>query len=74
MQFERFASWADVLGDADRGRPIYYHAPLDTTPVLVVVRKIFKNGKLRLNAGYGSFTVDSSHLVRLRRRPLTVEG
>lgn len=66
--FESYKSWADVLGDADRGRWMHYHAPMDLRPVSVRVLKIFKNGKIRISNGIDyTFTADEGHLSRFRR-------
>lgn len=47
--YQKYTSWAEVLGDADSGgRVLYYKAPLDIHPVPVVARRLFKNGKIRL--------------------------
>lgn len=66
--FVPFSNWLDVLFAAETGVPLFYHAPLDTAPRPVLVRKRFKNGKLRLDAGEVVFTADSGHLSRLFRR------
>lgn len=66
--FVPFASWFDVLLHADAGLTLYYHAPLDTAPRPVLVRKAFKNGKLRLDAGEVVFTADMTHRPRFYRR------
>lgn len=66
--FESFDSWPDVLAYAERNGRIWYQAPLDLHPVFVLVMRVFKNGKLRLRADSLSFTADSAHLHRMRRR------
>jgi hypothetical protein len=66
--FVPFASWFDVLLHADSGLALYYQAPLDTAPRPVLVRKAFKNGKLRLDAGEVVFTADMAHRERFYRR------
>jgi hypothetical protein len=66
--FESYTSWSDVLGDADRGVQLHYHAPMDLRPVFVWVIKIFKNGKIRITNGIDcTFTADAGHLSRFRR-------
>ena len=70
-QYVPFASWSDVLTHASEGRRILYHAPLDRSPCDVRVKRVFKNGKLRVNHIInGDFTIDASHLDRMR----TVSG
>lgn len=65
--FIPFSSWFDVLLHADAGLTLYYQAPLDTAPRPVLVRKAFKNGKLRLDAGEVVFTADMAHRERFYR-------
>lgn len=64
--FHTFSSWADLHAHIAQSRTVYYHAPLDTAPRPVRIRKAFKNGKLRLDAGEVAFTADPSHLARFR--------
>lgn len=66
---ERFACWADVLTYVRNGGLLYYHAPLDIRPQTVAVPRIYKNGKLRIDAGCGCdpFTADEGHLSRMMR-------
>lgn len=61
-----FASWNDLETHVAQGKTLYYHAPLDTAPRPVLVRKRFKNGKMRLDAGEVVFTADRDHLDRFR--------
>lgn len=64
----KFDSWSDVLTHVDTGGWLWYHAPLDLRASSVLVRKRYKNGKLRLSSGDVSFTADSGHLDRMRRQ------
>ena len=64
FRFAPFASWQSVRYAADHKVSLFYHAPLDHAPRPVFVTKIFKNGKLRINAGEVIFTADSGHLDR----------
>jgi hypothetical protein len=67
--FIPFATWADLLSFATSSRnALFYHAPLDTAPRPVFARKLFKNGKIRIDAGEVSFTADPDHLTRFSRR------
>lgn len=72
MQFKPYTKWCDVLAAATaaeiNGRGLWYQAPLDGYPVPVLVMKVFKNQKIRLNAGELTFTADESHLDRFRYR------
>lgn len=68
MAFAKIATWQEVRGMADRGTYLWYQAPLDYSPVPVVARKLFKNGKIRISWAHGSFTADPGHLDRFRRR------
>jgi len=69
-QYLPFSTWADVLTHASEGRRILYHAPLDSSPCDVRVKRVFKNGKIRVNHIIsGDFTIDSGHLDRLRTVP-----
>jgi hypothetical protein len=63
-----FVSWNDVLSHIAQGNQLYYAAPLDREPMIVVVLKSYKNGKLRLRAKFGdvTFTADRDHLDRFR--------
>lgn len=72
----RFDSWAQVLEAARAGVQLWYEAPMDAARAYpaeqVAVRKVFKNGKLRidpLSNQAGPFTADAGHLYRFRRRP-----
>jgi hypothetical protein len=67
--FVPFASWSDLLSFASSQRnALFYQAPLDTAPRPVFARKLFKNGKVRIDAGEVSFTADPAHLSRFSRR------
>ena len=61
-----FACWYGVQSAVREETPLYYQAPLDSSPVRVVVTKVFKNGKLRVSWAHGSFTADSGHTDRFR--------
>jgi hypothetical protein len=62
-----FGSWAALLTYLDaHSNIVFYHAPLDLHPVIVVVTKRFKNGKLRVRSGSLAFTADGGHLDRFR--------
>lgn len=64
---KEFGSWYGLLHYLERHNNIvYYKAPLDTMPVMVVVTKVFKNGKLRITYHSDSFTADWTHLDRFR--------
>jgi len=66
-----FTSWSDVIAAAKRGDRLWCTAALDLYATQVIVRRVFKNGKIRVaplsNQGH-PFTADSSHLGRFRRR------
>jgi len=69
--FESFITWADVLAAAERGDRLWYQAPLDRYPHSILVDKIYKNGKLRidpLSNQVSKFTADAGHLSRFRRK------
>lgn len=68
--FESFTSWSDVLGAADRGTHLWYHAPMDIHPACIRVARIYKNGKIKVVglATGTAFTADSGHLTRFRKR------
>jgi hypothetical protein len=59
-----------VLAWARAGKPLYYHAPLDVRPVAIGVRRVFKNGKIRVAASGVTFTADVGHLDRFRQGAL----
>lgn len=44
-----FASWLAVRHYCETHPWIYYQAPLDLSPVVATVRRVFKNGKIRLD-------------------------
>lgn len=64
-----FQTWEAVLAHAREGKPLWYHAPMDLRPRLVVVRQVFKNGKIRLMTPDLHFTADEGHLSRFRSLP-----
>lgn len=69
--YHGFASWPDVLEAARRGEPLWYGAPLDRHPRSVVVKKVYKNGKIRIDPMSNQaddFTADRGHLDRFFRR------
>lgn len=69
-QYLTFDSWSEVRAHAAEGYRILYQAPLDHGPCDVHVIKAFKNGKLRVShVTAGRFTIDASHLDRMRRVP-----
>ena len=61
----RFASWLAVIHYCETHPWVYYHAPMDLSSTVVAVRKVYKNGKVRLTppSGY-SFTADRGHVER----------
>lgn len=66
-----FATWDAVVSAATAGAQLWYHAPMDIRATRVCVRKVFKNGKIRIESCVGDgliFTVDSGHLNRFRTR------
>lgn len=70
--FTPFDSWAGLLKHINEGKTLYYNAPLDRLPVRVSVIQQFKNGKLRIkvtnHSAFCGFTIDKSHLDRLKFR------
>lgn len=60
----RFASWLAVIHYAETHPWFYYHAPLDRQPSRVTVRRVFKNGKIRIEAYGQRYTIDRDHLDR----------
>jgi hypothetical protein len=66
--FVPFTNWAQVLDAATEKAHLWYHAPLDYNPACVLVRRVFRNGKIRLQHGDCSFTADEGHLSRFRMR------
>ncbi len=70
MTFQTFGSWFGVLQAIANGDArIFYHAPLDTAPRPVLIRRVYKNGKVRVDAGEVTFTADPGHLDRFRYLP-----
>jgi len=72
-----FESWSAFLTylagpSADMAvRHVWYKAPLEMSPHLVRVVKIFKNGKVRIDPGHkfaDPFTADVGHLDRFGRK------
>jgi hypothetical protein len=66
-----FSTWSDVLEAARRGDRLWYHAPLDARPQSILVVKVYKNDKIRidpLSNQADPFTADAKHLSRFRRR------
>lgn len=69
MQPNTFETWDHVLCAARTGAQLWYHAPMDVRATRVHVRKVFKNGKIRIESRIGDgliFTVDAGHLDRFR--------
>ncbi len=67
FRFAPFAAWLHVRHAAETNATLYYHAPLDGGPRPVFVRRVFKNGKLRLTGGEVTFTAGAGHLGRFYR-------
>ena len=62
-----FTSWNELGRYLEsHNNIVYYKAPLDSMPVMVVVTKVFKNNKLRIKYHNNSFTADRTHLDRFR--------
>ena len=60
-----FACWFGLLEYLrEHNNIVYYKAPLDFHPTMIVVSKVYKNGKLRVKARDVSFTADAGHLDR----------
>jgi hypothetical protein len=71
MNFAPFDTWADVLAAARRGDRLWYQAPLDRFPHSILVVKVFKNDRIRidpLSNQVDKFTADAGHLNRFRRK------
>lgn len=69
--WQHFDSWADVLAAARRGERLWYQAPLDHSPRSILVLKVYKNDKIRidpLSNQADKLTADAGHLSRFRRR------
>ncbi len=64
FRYAPFASWYGVRHAAEANVSLFYHAPLDRGPMRVIVRRVFKNGKLRLSSGEVTFMADAGHLDR----------
>lgn len=70
MTFQPFASWKEVLDAVKPGAWVHYHAPMDIVPRRVLVSKVYKNGKVRINpmsSDADSFNADARHLSRFLR-------
>jgi hypothetical protein len=68
MKFEAFPDWDSVLAHVSAGNPVYYHAPLDISPVLVGARVSAKSIRVRPSSRDADpFTADHAHLDRFRR-------
>lgn len=65
---EPFTSWTEVLDYCRNHAWVYYHAPLDYRPAVLAVRRVFKNGKIRLQGRESGFTADAEHLSRFSRQ------
>lgn len=72
----RFRHWNDVLSAARRGAALWYEAPLDAASAnpakRVVVKRVYKNGKLRVDPVSNQadpFTCNAGHLYRFRKSP-----
>lgn len=72
----RFETWEQVLEAARNGEQLWYEAPMDAAQAYpakqVVVRRVYKNGKLRLDPLSNQaepFTADAGQLYRFRRKP-----
>lgn len=64
---ESFGSWHGLLHYLEsHNNIVYYKAPMDSVPIMVVITKVFKNKKLRVNYHDNSFTADRTHLDRFR--------
>lgn len=64
-----FDSWAALRAHAESGADpaLFYWAPMDRFPTRVHVRRVFKNGSVRVSpgmAGANAFTSDADHLDR----------
>jgi hypothetical protein len=69
IQFESFATWAQLLDHIAAGYRLFYQAPLDYRPAQVsaVVRC---DGQIRVTPVYSDcdpFTAGTAHLERFRR-------
>lgn len=69
--YTTYTTWDEVLDAARRGDQLWYQAPLDRTPHYILVDKIYKNGKLRINPlsnQVDKFNADAGHLGRFRKK------
>lgn len=69
--WQTFSTWSDVLAAARRGERLWYQAPLDARPSSILIVKVYKNDKIRidpLSNQADPFTADAGHLSRFRRR------
>jgi len=69
-KYQPFETWAQLLDHVNAEYTLYYHAPMDYQPALVIA-VVRRDGRLRVTAPYaldsGSFTADVAHLPRFRR-------
>jgi len=63
-----FACWYGVTEYCRDHAWIYYQAPLDGSPIVAAIVKVFKNGKVRLDYYGHRWTIDAGHLERLSFR------
>jgi hypothetical protein len=71
----RFETWEQVLEAARSGERLWYASPMDVASAygrrIVAVIRVYKNGKLRIDAmssQLDNFTADAGHLYRFFRR------
>ena len=60
---ELYPTWQEVLNDANEGKRLLYHAPMDLAAYHIDPIRVYKNGKIR----FFQFTADPDHLGRFRR-------
>lgn len=68
--YEAFATWDELLDHVHAQRHVFYLAPMDSAPRSVLVERMYKNGKVRINPlsnQADKFTADAGHLDRFRR-------
>ena len=72
FKFEPYESWEDVLRAARTGNDVlWYQAPFDRSPKMVIAVKVYKNGSIRidpLSNQASKFTANVGHFDRFRRR------
>jgi hypothetical protein len=69
--WQSFSTWSDVIDAARRGDRLWYQAPLDRSPHSILVVKVFKNDRIRidpLSNEADKFTADAGHLSRFRKK------